>query len=407
MLSVLIIFLFIVFIVQFIISFSFVFRLFLQYRDGASIQLIITFLCLNLSIFFAIFWVNINSSNLSFYSSFYRFSMITLFLTAINICMILDKKFYDFKTRLASKFSYTFYTICLGLVISDAVTNRSNFFYLLQNNNVTFPYYSPVASVFLIVSNIFLLFTFYLSYRSLKVLPTMLVAHKSFFVIFASLIIILAVFSFDFLLQMTNIALVGIFAIFINLSYFIILNFISIIFTYFSFTQIFLHFSGNPNPNILIKKGFIGYYLASVTENGPEPINYSKTFVEYSKLPAESILGLAYSSISIVGMFSGIENISYSSKVSLIPVPGIENYSSLVYTFFTKNDRAIDERLKIHEPTAYCILFPSNFSLDLSKLTSTIAEVSKILEKNDQLDYINNNEILSSITNGILRKLLV
>ena len=57
---------------------------------------------------------------------------------------------------------------------------------------------------------------------------------------------------------------------------------------------------------------------------------------------------------------TGGKNHTFTSTVSLNPIPGMENYSALIYTFFTRNELLTDLRIRDHAPNAYCILFPSN-----------------------------------------------
>ncbi len=407
MLSLLFIVLIFGFFIQVIISFTFVFKIILQYRDSASLQVLIAFSFLNLSIFLSIFWIDQVVNDVNDSSIYYRLFLIFAYLTGLSICLILDKKFYSFKTRVLSKITFTLYTICMSLTISDIVTKDNNFYYIYRFDNKLIPYYGYYGGLFLVLANILLLVTFYLSYRDLRTMPKIMVADKSFSLITGIAMIIIGIFVIDFYLQISNLASIGQYGEFINVSYFITLNLISIMFTYFSFTQTFLHFSGNPNPNTLIKKGFIGYFLASVTNNGPEPLTHSKAFVDYSQLPQESLLGLAFSAISIVGMFSGTKENSFKSRVSLIPVPGTVDYSTLVYTFFVRNEANEDERTKEQAPTAYCIMFPSNFSLDLRKMTSTLSDVLSVVERDRTIENINNDEMLFQLTNIILRKMLV
>lgn len=404
--SLLLLSLLILFLAQFVISLLYVLKIIMQYRDTASIQLLIAFLFLNLSIFFSIFWsVDIIEATITETTTFlFRLFLISLFITGIGACLILDKKFYSFLTRLLAKTTFALYTICIGLSIADLLTREDNFYYLKTTGAKVIPYYGFYAGLFLVIANLLLLLTVYLSYRDLKKMPKLMAARNSFSIITGSIILIIAVFVVRYGLQIINVVTIG--GNYINLSYYFILNFVSIVFTYFSFNQTFLHFSGSPNPSILIKKGFIGYYLSSVTNNGPEPVLYSQTFVENSKLPQESLLALAFSAISIVGMFSGTKENSFKSRVSLIPVPGTENYSTLVYTFFTKNEANDDERIKEHAPTAYCILFPSNFSLDLRKMTTTLSDVLALLEKDTNITVVNNESTLRSLTEIILRKML-
>ena len=398
---------FLVFLVQFTIGFSYIIKIYSQYQDISSIQLALTFLFLNTSIFLGLFWFDIHTVSFEIASIIFKISIITLFLMALVICSILDKSFYNLQTRVFSKLCFTIYCVCIGLVISDIVTGNNTFFYLYSYKNTFFPYYNMTASLLTIFGNLFLLLTFYYSYTSLKYFSKVLIDKKIFLIIFIATMMVLFAFVADFILQILDINYIIIFESYINFVYFVLLNFISIILAYFSYTQPYLHFSGGPRSNLLIEKGFIGYYLASLTDNGPEPLNYSKQFVEYSNMPLKSIIGLAISAISIVGMFTGEREASFSSKVSLIPIPGIENYSALTYTFFTRNMTLLDERNREHDPTVYCILFPSNLTLALRKMNSTLEDVLKVAEQFSTIETLNDDKVLISLSSNVLRKILL
>jgi hypothetical protein len=326
----------------------------------------------------------------------------------MNVCLMLDKNFYYLKTRFFSKICFTLYCIAIGLILSDILMNKKDFFYLFNSNNDFFPYYTINGSIIIIFGNFFLISTFYFSYTSIKHLPKGFVDLKSFNLIFGATILILFVFMVDFLLQIYELSTINNYIYNINIMYFGLLNFISIVLAYFSYTQPYLHFSGGPRTNLLLEKGFIGYYLASLTDDGPTPMKYSKSFEKYSNLQLKSIIGLAVSSISVLGMFSSdTRGDSFSSKVSLLPIPGMANYSALTYTLFIKNSELKDERIKESAPTVYCILFPSNLTVALRKMDQTLEDVLKQVEITDNIEDFNDDFILSSLTNKILRKILL
>ncbi len=193
---------------------------------------------------------------------------------------------------------------------------------------------------------------------------------------------------------------------FIYFLHFTCLNLLSLAFAYFSYTQPFLLLTGGVRPNLLLEKGLLGYYLAYHTDNGPEPLTYSDQFVKTAKLTTTSLTGLAVSSIVLVGMFREDDQ-RFLSKVSLIPVPHAENYSAIVYTFAIKSKSIIDDRFKDHTPSVFSILFPSNLTIAIRNMNSTLDLVLDYVNKYDKIEDLQEEQILISLASTILRKLLI
>ncbi len=116
----------------------------------------------------------------------------------------------------------------------------------------------------------------------------------------------------------------------------------------------------------LFKRGFMGYYLASMTLNGPETIKISEEFKILNKIESNILSELALHTISSIGIFQ--ESIYKGNMI--IPFPDREK-DLIAFTFSTylKNkELESDERYLAGVPIIYALVMPSDLLKSLSKV---------------------------------------
>jgi hypothetical protein len=337
-------------------------------------------------------------------------ALILIVLLVITISLVIDKSIYSYKTRSFSKIAFFFLCIVAGIAISEFLTNSNNFFYLDFIKGHFIPHYELAPSLLIVIGGIFILGGFYTSYSDIRDISKSLISKKSFLLIYFSSATVFIAFMANLTIQTISPDLL-IDTPFLNkdLIYFLhftSLNLISFSVAYFSYTQPFLNLTGGLRPNLLLEKGLIGYYLAYHSDNGPEPLAHSKQFALQANLSFKSLAGLAVSSIVLVGMFSE-DDARYVPKVSLIPIPSLENYSAIIYTFSSRSESINDNRFREKTPTVYGILFPSNLTIAIRNMNQTLKYVLEVVSKHPNIDDLNQEDLLSTLTTTIIRKILL
>ena len=405
-----ILFLLLIFIIQVCISGFIVLKIYFLYRDLASLQLVTVVLLANVTIISSLVYYNADIIGSSTANLSFKVALFTILLMIISISLLVDKAIYTYKVRLLSKISFFLFCIVLGIISSEFMVKTNNFFYLKDINGHMIPYYSLLPSLLIITGGIAILVGILFSYRDIKAISEGLVAKNGFYLIFISSTTIFAAFIVNLILQTySSESLVDTFLFnkdFIYLLHFTSLNLLSFSFAYFSYTQPFLNLSGGVRPNLLLDRGLLGYFLAYHTDKGPEPLAYSEQFVKSANISFDSLTALAVSSIVLVGMFNEAEE-RFISKVSLIPIPNIENYSALIYTFAIKSTHVTDTRFKNKTPTVFAILFPSSLTISVKNMNKTLQQLLAYVIKYETIEDLIEEKNLLSITTAILRKILI
>ena len=398
-----------IFIIQFLISSYFVSRILLLYKDLSSLQLMFVVILSNLAILTSLLYYNsgllaVNEATLSF-----KIALFAIIMIIIMVAVFLDKTIYASLTRALSKSSFFVFCIVIGIILSEFITGQNNFFYLKVVLGQYVPHYELTPSILIIIGGLLILIAIYLSYKDMLEISEALVSKNSFYLIMISSALMFSAFLINLVLQTVSPELLVNNPLFnkdlIYFMYFTSLNLLSFSFAFFSYSQPFLNLTGS-RPDLLIKRGLLGYYLASHTDNGPEPLIYSEEFVKNSNMKESSLLALAVSSIILIGMFRE-ENSTFISKVSLIPIPDMENHSALVYSFLSKSKTIKDERIRDKTPCIFAILFPSNLSIAIRNMQNTLNVVLEYFYKYTSIEELNEPQQLLILTSTILRKILL
>lgn len=397
-----------IFLMQFTISGYITAKIFILYRDISSMQLLTVVGLSNITIITSLIYYNAdflsgNTGTLSF-----KIALFTILLLIVIISLMLDKAIYSYKVRLLSKISFFSLSIVIGIILSEFIDGQNNFFYLKEILGHFIPYYALEPSILIIIGGLAILGSIYLSYKDLVHISHALVSKNSFYLMFASSATIFIAFMMNLILQtfssksLVNTPLFN--KDFIYFLHFSCLNLLSFSFAYFSYTQPFLNLTGGVRPNLLLDRGLVGYFLAYHTDNGPEPLAYSKQFVKIANVSFESLLGLAVSSIILVGSYDEKQG-KLISKVSIIPIPNINQYSALTFTFGTKSENINDPRFKNNTPTVFAILFPSAMTIAIRGINETLKNVLDYVIKFNKIEDFQKEQILSSLATTILRKI--
>lgn len=408
MLTILLMLLIVIFLIQFFISMYFVLRILILYKDLSSFQLLSVVILGNIAIVTSLIYYNADMINEKVATMSFVFALLAIIMIIVLVATFLDKSIYSVTTRALSKISIFVFSIVIGFILSEFIIGGDHFFYLKIVSGQYIPHYGLTPSLLILFGGILILSALYLSYKDIKNISESLLSKKSFYLIMISSSMIFVAFLINLVLQTVSVQSLVQTQLFnkdsIYLTHFTFLNLLSFSFAYFSYTQPFLNLSG-ARPDLLIKKGLLGYYLAYHSDNGPEPLTFSQEFVQNSNITEEILLGLAVSSIILVGTFQEEES-HFLSKVSLIPIPGMERYSAVVYSFLSKSKGINDERFRNRTPTVFAILFPSNLTIAIRNMHQTLKDVLEYCQKYPSIEELNQFQVLLSLTTIILRKIL-
>jgi hypothetical protein len=192
-----------------------------------------------------------------------------------------------------------------------------------------------------------------------------------------------------------------IFSTIINYVFCIVSVFLIIYFLYFAFNQpyLFNYFGIRRN---LFEKGFIGYFLASIYENGPRCISISNQFKNMHHLDEKTISDLSLHTISTIGMF---QNEIFEGNM-IIPIP-LRKDDLIAFTFslyLMKSDLSFDQRYSKGAPVIYALLMPTDLLKSLNNIGNAYENFMNILT-HDKITDINQltETYLISITSKIIQ----
>lgn len=201
-------------------------------------------------------------------------------------------------------------------------------------------------------------------------------------------------FIIDFLLE-PNIDLLfeNVASTIINIIFLIVSAVTIIYFLYFTFQQPYLFMYLGIKKN-LIEKGLIGYFLASMTTNGPEVLIYSEQFKKIHNLEQKTLSDLALYSITSIGIFQ--ESIYKGNMI--IPVPDRkEDLIAFTFSIYLKNKSLeSDPRYRKGVPTIFAMLLSSDILKSLSNVGGFYTIFTDYLQKVNisQVQQINDKNML-------------
>ncbi|MFW9993864.1 MAG: hypothetical protein ACFFD4_17600 [Candidatus Odinarchaeota archaeon] len=162
------------------------------------------------------------------------------------------------------------------------------------------------------------------------------------------------------------------------------------------------------DPELAIKNGYIGYCLSSMTLHGPEPLVVSDKFKEFSKISETALLGLSVNSIITSGSFRVDASKSINELISLVPVPEFPQLTALTFSFTSINEELAkqDPRAKKGAATIFAIIFPSDLTIALQRLSSAIPIVIDVVNQHKNINQLMNAKLLERVAILVLKKLL-
>jgi len=154
-------------------------------------------------------------------------------------------------------------------------------------------------------------------------------------------------------------------------------------------------------PHLLLTQGYVGYFLGSFTDFGPELILVSPQIQERMELSDEILTNFSISILTMTGTYD-----TSVGKVSLLPITAAEGLVAVSCTFLVKNPELEDERLVEGTPTVFAVLIPSIITLGLKNLPMVLSIVLEQVDQKETLAQIAEPQFLKDLTMLVLRKVL-
>ncbi len=181
-----------------------------------------------------------------------------------------------------------------------------------------------------------------------------------------------------------------------------VISFVILLFTLFSFEMPTLNIFGGIRPKKMLEKGYLGYIIGFMTEEGPKMLAFAKPFSQNVSADESQIEAFVIMSMSILGGNNQDWEGSY-----LIPFPLAKGYETIAIMFSSPNPSAEDERLKKNTPVFFSLIIPRNFTLVLHDLDIArkyiVSHAQEILiHRNDPKQIKVLEEIVLNVSRQIL-----
>ncbi|MFX0061211.1 MAG: hypothetical protein ACFFC7_03425 [Candidatus Hermodarchaeota archaeon] len=368
-----------------------------KYLDLTAFYLLIEFLCFD-------FWIF--SISLFLFESLFLFPPVTLILGyyfgniallagLVGFSFMMNSVIFSRIARILSKISIIIYSMIIALNLADLLSIQPLFFLITHNAGVWVLILHPLAFTFSIIAAASTILTITLNVLNPTVLPEYLSLQQKKFRYNLSYGLILFI-------------AIGVISLFITalflLKLSLLISFLTIIIPlgllfYFSSTKPFFFLISGTQATLLLEKGYIGYFVASFADYGPTPILISPVLRECMNISTEALENFSVSGLSAMSVYD-----SLTEKVSLLPVPTIDDLEALLFQFLIPNTEVKDERLVMGAPTFFAIIFPSTMLFRANDVTRIIPLIWRQLREKETLFELSDANFLEKITLLALRQ---
>ena len=282
-------------------------------------------------------------------------------LGGIGAALMIDQPFYNRYARIFSRISIGSFSGAITLLISDYFADVPSFFTIQKEGEKYIAQFHVLYSILTFMASGFLALGFAVaigahirseefSYSMNKIILSWVVGIIGFAT--PSVIMLFALTDSTpsvELLQMTWI--LG------------VISFVILLFTLFSFEMPTLNIFGGIRPRKMLEKGYLGYVIGIMTEEGPKMSAFAKPFSKNVAADEGQMEAFVIMSMSILGGNNQEWEGSY-----LIPFPLARGYETIAIMFSFENPAAQDERLRKNTPVFFSLIIPRNFTLVLHDL---------------------------------------
>ncbi|MFX0090407.1 MAG: hypothetical protein ACFFBD_01495 [Candidatus Hodarchaeota archaeon] len=382
-----------------IISFGYIFRIFITYLDRSAIYLLLLTVCFDCWVFTRSLFLL--ESLILFPAEILKLSYfignIGLFFYLVGNSFMLNRSVFPRVTRISSMACVITGSMVIAANIFDMVLSQPLFFVLTNNAGIWKVTIHPLMLGLIFLATFFIVSSFFINVLMLPLLSEEIrfqqkkIRNLLIGTLTTCWIIGALIYAGTATLQMVT----------TNLSFIIVMSIAlisSITIFYICNNYPFFFLIIGTQSKLLLEQGHIGYFLASFTDYGPSPILYSSKFEERNQLGEE-----AYTNFSINGMTALIAYEHVGDRMALIPFPTVYNIQALVFTFYILNQELDDDRLMEGAPTFFSIMFPHDLTWALSNLEEIAPIVWERLRKKKTLSEVSDPDFLEELTLSILR----
>ena len=257
------------------------------------------------------------------------------------------------------------------MILTDLFLNHDLILIYEHRENLLFePIYNPIFSAIAFITVTVDLLIFLQYRRYIKQQPNYFTIDKKINIFIFSLILMVVNYIYNFL---SNEFIEPFYDNYIEHSLTLLINIIFLLFVVITFS--YFIFFGLKQPylalffglsNNLVESGMVGYFLASMSKEGPVPLNISPEFTKLHHFTIEEQNDLALNSISASGIFQE----EFFEGVSIIPLSqSTQDLIAITFSFKMLNPSlSFDQRYNLGAPTIYALLLPSLFIQSLSFL---------------------------------------
>lgn len=387
-----------------LLSLGFSGKILLTYFDIPSMHLFLIIGCIDIWILGAV--ISLLEPLLSFvpdngFLLIYRLGTITISLGMISFSRMMHRPIFGKKTRFLSTLSEIIFSMTFTLALVDLLLPKPLFIVITRNSGEWKFTLHPLTLTLYILAISFLVMAISFDLLSSATISEKFISHlktiRSFLLIGLTLLlsssIIFLVGSVYFHWFSTKLG---------SISFTLTIIFLFSFLIYLSYSHPFFLLMSGIQPNNLLKAGYVGYFLGSFTDYGPELILVSPQIQERMELSDEALANFGIYILTMTGHMDTI-----AEKVSLIPISAIEELVALSFTFLIKNPAVEDERMVDGAPTFFAILIPSIMALGLNNMQTLVSLVMERVKEKGVLSQLADQEVLKDLTIIVLRKLLL